>query len=106
MIGKMRRRVTIEQKLSAADGGGGASESWVPIDTVWAWMHPVGQAEPVQGEQKRSLRTFEITMRYRSDVTPAHRLVFGQTVLAILSVIDREDARRWLVLTCEEGGAS
>ena len=45
-IGDLRERVTLQAKHRATDGGGGFSESWSDVATVWASLDwsPGGEA--------------------------------------------------------------
>jgi SPP1 family predicted phage head-tail adaptor len=45
---------------------------------------------------------YDVRMRYRSDVTTAHRLAWDSKTLQIHGVADTDGRRRELLLTCSE----
>jgi SPP1 family predicted phage head-tail adaptor len=102
MIGKLRHRVTIEQKSAAPDGGGGGAETWSALATVWAALETLEGAEVVRAEQVASETRFRLRIRHRSDVSAAMRVVLGTRVLGIESVADQDGRGRFLTLFCVE----
>lgn len=108
-IGELRHRITIERKTrGASDGAGGyLSETWNALDTVFAKIDPKGGREIVAADQVVHRLTHVITMRRRTDVTTAMRVVYKGRELAILGVRDIDDGGwRWTELQCEEGAPS
>ncbi len=103
MIGRLRRRVVIEERTRTPDAGGGAVETWSPRATVWAWVKPIDGSERVSAEQRQSGARYDITIRYRTDVSLAHRMRLDGVPLSIHAIKDPNDHRHWLVLTCHAG---
>lgn len=106
MIGRLRRRVTLQTKARVADGGGGAAESWQNIAIVWARVQPLLQPERQHAEQIQSRGGFKVTIRYRTDVSTHDRVLLDGEALAIKRVRDPDDRHRWLELDCEQGAPS
>ncbi len=104
MISRLRSRVVLEQRMITPDTGGGGTEIWQPLATVWAEVLPLAQGERNEAEQTRVRTAYDITIRYRNDVTSDLRVLYQNTPLAIRSVIDAENRQRWLHLHCEEDG--
>jgi SPP1 family predicted phage head-tail adaptor len=102
MIGALRHRVTIEEKAAAPDGGGGVSESWSALATVWAAIETLEGAEVLRAEQIVGEARFRLRIRYRADITPAMRVRLGARTLGIESVADADGRGRFLTLTCVE----
>lgn len=100
--GKLRRRITIEEKVSAPDGGGGNSVQWQAVATVWADIQPAGGSEVFTQGQVRSDVTHNIEIRYRTGLKPSMRVNYGGRLFNIRSIIDKEERHRRLVLKCEE----
>lgn len=105
-IGELNRRITIEKKTRAADGGGGSNSTWSTFATVWARVKPMGGREIISADGKSHRLTHKVTVRFRTDITTDMRVKYNGAVMDILSSQDEDDARRWLVLNCEEGSPS
>lgn len=102
MIGRLRHRVTLEEKTQAPDAAGGFAESWTPVATMWAAIEGRGGRESPQAEQIAGGERFLLRIRWRADVTAALRVIWGARVLAIDSVTDPDGRRRFLLLDCAE----
>ena len=100
--GRMRHRVTIQQQVRSATDYGGYEESWVDVATVWARIEPLMGRERWHGDQIESDLTHRVTIRYRSDVTPQMRVLYGSRVLKIISVINSGERDETLILLCTE----
>lgn len=107
-IGDLKHRITIERKVRGpSDGAGGnTGETWTPVATVWAKLDPTTAREIVAADQVVHRLTHIVTIRARSDVTAAMRVVYAGRALAILGTRDLLEAGRWLELQCEEGAPS
>ena len=105
-IGAMRERVVIQAGAGAADGYGGRTSDWSAVATVWAEVAPIGGRERAQAEQLEGVVTHRVTIRHRTDVTAAHRLLWGSKALNVRAVTNPDQRRRYLDLLCEEGTAT
>lgn len=101
-IGRLRHRLTLESVSRTPDGGGGASESWTTVATVWAEITPTGGAEAMDADALTGRISHQIVFRYRSNVAPAMRLRSGSRTFEITAVIDIDERRRWLKCLCVE----
>jgi SPP1 family predicted phage head-tail adaptor len=101
-IGRLRHRLTLESVSRTPDGGGGASESWSTVATVWAEVTPVGGGESVAADAVTGGVSHEIRFRYRPGVGPSMRLRSGARVFVIAGAIDVDERRRWLKCLCLE----
>jgi SPP1 family predicted phage head-tail adaptor len=101
-IGRRRHPLTLEQVTRTPDGGGGASESWSSIATVWATITPTGGAESIDADALAGRLSHEIVFRYRPGVEPAMRLRYGARLFEIAAVIDVDERKRWLKCVCME----
>lgn len=81
--GLLDQRVTIQVKQSTPDGGGGYTETWSDVATVWAYVRPMSGAERTQAQQVEAPAMYRVTIRRRSDLTAAHRLVWQSKALNI-----------------------
>ena len=106
MIADLRHRLVLEERVSIADGGGGASESWTEVATLWASMHQKSGREREAADRLGVHATTDITIRYRSGVTTDMRFRLGTQHFNIRAVLDVDGRRRWLRCICAVGGAS
>ncbi|MEM7751417.1 MAG: phage head closure protein [Pseudomonadota bacterium] len=103
-IGRLRHRVTVQYPTRNEDDGGGATTAWVPLATVWAQIKARTGREIFQADSPTARGAFRVVIRYRSDVDPTMRLLWGDRVLEVLAVGDEDGTKRWLSCECEEYG--
>ncbi len=99
MIGALRHRITIQQSVRVADGGGGFSQTWQDVPdtpTVYAAIEQLSGGEKAQLSQLGTAITHRITLRYRSDLTAAMRIVKDDMIYKIISLQDRAGQGRRL----------
>lgn len=104
-IGDLTQRVVIESSSATSDSYGGRSLAWSTLATVWAHVKALSGAEALVsgGEKVQARIAYEVTIRYRSDVTTQMRLTWGSRTLWIESVHEAGSMlREWTVLTCVE----
>lgn len=101
-IGTLRHRVTLESAARAADGGGGAVETWIPVAELWAMIRPLSGDERVAADGPAGTVSHEIVIRQRTGVVPAMRLRLGTRLFEIRAVMDVGERRRRLSCLCAE----
>ncbi len=106
MIGRLRHFLTIEAPEESDDGAGGVTVIWAPIGAAWARMTPLAAGETLVRDREMATSRWRITLRYRSDVTPACRFLSEGRRYAIESVVDRDGRKRFLFCDCAEEEAS
>lgn len=101
-VGQLRHKVTIQKQDGGTnDGGGTITPNWVEVATVWANV----KAEPFEktfANQSMQQTTHTVKIRYRADLTKAHRLVFKGRILNIKYIKNKDEANRELVINCLE----
>ncbi len=102
LAGAINRRVTIQAVTDTTDAGGGRAQTWAMLATVWARVEPLSGDERARAEQVAADLSHRVTVRYRDDVTPRHRLLYGSRVLKILAVRDADEKHERLELLCAE----
>ena len=100
--GVLRERIQIQQESNVSDGQGGSALSWTEVDTVWARVSPIRGAERLQGMQVQDETVRRITIRYRTDITPKMRVVWGSRIMNIREVINPDEHKKYLQLTVED----
>ncbi|RYF44377.1 MAG: head-tail adaptor protein [Comamonadaceae bacterium] len=98
--GQLDQRVTLEAPTSEPGGWGQPEVTWTPVATVWASVEPISGREYVAMLAAQSEVIARIRIRWRPGITNAMRVLHGDTVYNIKSVIDTRSARLELVLMC------
>lgn len=106
MIGALKYRVVLEERVRVADGGGGATESWTPVATLWASLKQRSGQEREAADRTVAQAMTVITIRYRAGVTAEMRFRHGARLFNIRSALDKDGHKRWLTCLCEEGSPS
>ena len=101
-IAAMRQRLALEEAVAAPDGAGGSILTWSVVTEVWAAIHPRSGTEIVDAGGLAGRVTHDITIRYRAGIGAPQRFRLGTRVFDIKSVIDVEEAHRFLVCLTEE----
>ena len=100
-IGTLRDRLTIEQEARTGDGGGGSTVVWDGVADVWGAVEALSGKETSAADRITGSVDYRITIRYRTDLTPAMRFRRGSDAFHILSVLDKDGERRFLTCQCE-----
>ena len=101
-LGRLRKRVTLEQPVEIPDTIGGVTRSFATLAVLWAQIAPAGGAERFVAVQAQEQITHRVRLRFRDDVTAAMRLRLGARLLLIRNVSDEDETRRYLTLDCME----
>jgi SPP1 family predicted phage head-tail adaptor len=84
--GALDRRITLQRGVAVQDDFNQPVKSWEEIATVWAEVRPVGGGEGFDAQQLKATADVRIAIRYRDDVTPETRVVYGSQVHDILAI--------------------
>lgn len=91
---------------SVAVAAGAETLTTVEADVPAAIQPTGGGMESLDLGQVVARQSYRVTLRYRTDLTPRHRLSwvspFGTKVLTIAALADLSGDRRWLTLECVE----
>jgi SPP1 family predicted phage head-tail adaptor len=101
-IGALRRRLTLEQQIRTADGGGGVTVTWIGVTDLWAELTAMAGTEQVIADGLQGRVSHRITIRKRADVEAAMRFRMGTRAFYIESVLGRDDPEAFLRCLCEE----
>jgi SPP1 family predicted phage head-tail adaptor len=104
-IGARRERVTLQRAVTAADGIGGLTiTKWETVGEPWAYVTALDERdkEALMAQQITATHGYHVAMPYRTDVTPALRLILRDTTMQIHTVVDDEGRRRRLTLQVGE----
>ncbi|MBY0408240.1 MAG: phage head closure protein [Rickettsiales bacterium] len=113
---RLRHRVSLQQEVSVADGGGGFTQAWQEVAMLWAEIEPITGAdsrlsvasgkEVLMADQMQSQVSHKVTLRWRNDVAPAMRLVFEGRAFNIRYVAAVDGGKELLQLLAQEGVAN
>jgi SPP1 family predicted phage head-tail adaptor len=106
IVGKMNKRVVVQQQSRSADTMGGATVSWSTLTTVWAKVTPKSGRESYPNMQTEDATVTEFIMRYLSTVTPAMRLSYNSNVYQITEIINYEEKGKYMKVMATEGVAT
>lgn len=104
-IGKMRYPLQLQSPTATRDTGGGVTESYTTLKTIFGSIKPVsGQERYRQGKLQESV-THEIIVRHRSDISTNYRLVYDSRNFNIRNIRNIDERNRFMLLLCTEGEA-
>lgn len=101
--GQLNQRITIEEDTGVKNSVGQKVEAWGTLATVWGRVRALTGSERFAAQQLLAELSYEITIRFRTDINETHRIVLtdGQT-LDIQSAFDPDGRRRELKILCKE----
>lgn len=110
--GRLNCRVTIQQKVVVYDElHQPVGDDWADLATVWANVKFLSGIETMKANADISVVRASIQIRFRSDVTPAMRVVstdaaFMGAVFDIRSVLPDAAKREYVYLVVEAGASN
>jgi len=96
VVGDLRRRVDLQAPTDSIDSYGQAIRTWETYATVWASVVSTPGSEPQSALMQSSVTTYTVTMRYRTDVLPIHRMIYGEVTLNIVGLSTIEGVNKHL----------
>lgn len=101
--GQLNRQVVLEKLGSAANLGGGLTETFAPVATVWARMLAIRDSAYLDGAQVADAATHRVTIRYRDAEDFDHLSEVGSTRrFRVQGVRDPDGRREMLDILAEE----
>jgi SPP1 family predicted phage head-tail adaptor len=85
------------------DSFGQPNETWNDEITARAYIEPLSGRELFAAQQVNAETTTRITIRYRTGLNQAMRIVFGDIVYNIHSMLDLEMRHAWLEIMAGSG---
>ena len=91
--GRLRHRVTIQEKSVSQNSFGEEVITWTDVKTVWASIEPLRGREYIELRQAQADVTTRIRMRHwpgnsqASGITPSMRLAHGSRVFEIVAPV-------------------
>lgn len=101
-IGRLRRRVTLEEAVDTPDGAGGTTRNWSPVARVWALVEALPATTVFEADARGQRVTHRITIRAREGLTLSCRLRTGTGFHQPRSFHTIDDAGRFVAIMTEE----
>lgn len=89
VIGRLDRRITIEQCARTLDDARQQIETWSTYATVWANKKDGGGTEPVNAGRETDLSKTIFTIRFDANVTQKMRVVYNTIVYDIEQINEK-----------------
>lgn len=99
-FGEFRERVTLQYRQGGQDVLGQVRQSWATLATVWAKVTPIRGREYFAASQMQAPIDVRILIRWREDVEPTMRVMWGGKYFEVTSVIDTDARRSVIELMC------
>ena len=102
MLGTLNQRATIRAQTLTPDGGGGYSESWDVVATLWARLEPVGGSDLYLADRLESRARHKITIRRNTAIAAGQRVQIAARTFAIRALLDPGAESPFVTLLTEE----
>lgn len=102
MLGSLNQRATVRAQTLTPDGGGGYTESWDVVASVWARLDPVTGSDRMRADKLESRVRHKITLRRSNAFAAGQRVEIGARVFAVRALLDDGPQSQFLTLLCEE----
>lgn len=101
-IGEMRHRITIQILSASKDSFQQEIKGWTNFETVWAKIEPLSGREFFEAQQMNAEITHRITMRYMKGLNPKMRIMYGERIFDIKTILNIEEKNIELQILCKE----
>lgn len=103
--GLLRQRITVENNEPTVSSTGKRTENWVEFAVLWADVRANTGSETFAAQQVTPLLSYNITVRYRSDLNETMRVILDTgAILDIQAILDPDGRKRMLNIICTERG--
>lgn len=97
-IGKLNKRITIQQQSSGYDAAGQPVDEWATFANVWANIKYNSGSETIKSDAMASSVNASIRIRYKAGIDAGMRVVYQGTKYEIMSVLPHVDEKRYIDL--------
>lgn len=107
-VGKMRHRISVYTITQVDDGNGGFERSDPSTATriafVWANVESISSREQQWGMKFQEVVTHKVLVRYNAAFLAGQQLRHDNRPYYIVSIVDPDQRKEFMVLMCREGG--
>ena len=104
--GMFKHTIIIERATRTPIGGGSNSVVWNTHITLRSKITPLSGRERMYAQRLEADTTHRILFRYVADLLESDRINFNGRYFNIKSILNLEEANRYLELSAEEGPAT
>lgn len=102
--GSLRHKITIQENAALNDAAGSQKPVWVDVYSVYAAIKPLSGRELIVSQAENSEISVRIVIRYRAGITASMRIVYQNTIYAIVAPPINTDMRSTeLQIMCAAG---
>lgn len=98
----MRERLVLERSVGTPDGAGGHMYEWTPVASLWGEVIPLSGSRMRAFDRMNNLVSYRVHLRFRCDVRPGMRLLWGDRLLDVQAAFDPDGRRHILECLCQE----
>ena len=102
MIGDLNQRADILALTRTPDGGGGFTEAWSIIATVWVRLEPQSGDDVFGPDAVESRLRHRIVLRRYASLSAGGRVAIGSRIFRVHAVLDDGPQSPLMTLLCEE----
>lgn len=100
--GKLRHSISIEKKVMFRNSFGEEEITYEPFCLAYASIEPIGGREYFLAQQTQAQVDYKFTLRYRSGIRPDFRIVWGERIFNIQSILNMEERNIQLTIYAKE----
>ena len=100
--GKLRQRITIQQKNATISAEGEQTFNWGTFVARWADIRTISGKEYYAHDTTQAQATHRIYIRWTDNVLETMRISWNSRIFNIVHVGEDRTHERMMVLTCEE----
>lgn len=101
-IRDLKHEINLQSKSNVRKSGGGYTTTWSTYATEFAMLVPRKASEFVRAMKGEAYTTFEITIRYRTDIEVGHRIKYGSRYFHINGIVNIDEASKFSLMQCIE----
>lgn len=101
--GQLRHRLQLQEFGETKNSFGEATKAWITFSEAWGSVSPLQGRERFTSQQVTPEVTHQIRIRFNAKLETKHRILFGQRVFQIESILNRDERNiEQTVLAVEE----
>jgi len=104
--GELDQRITLQERVTVADGYGGSSFTWVNIATlsnVWAHVRVGSGREVTEYDRVNAEVNYIFVIRNRSDIDSAYRILWDDEPYNITSAMKPKTRSMYMEISAKSG---
>lgn len=102
MIGQLRHRIGLYVPNTTPDNAGGQSTNWVYFTECWADIQPRMAQETGENGRLTVTQSYRVVIRFKDNFPERVRVMWGESILRVITASDPDTRRERLHLICEE----